>query len=96
MRMPFERLVEYAAGLTEEDKQLSVAELARRVGQPLDRFLDAADAVKMLRGQVTYFSVASLRGAENPLVREADLADRGGVVTGMATAPLDMSQELPD
>jgi hypothetical protein len=87
MRMPFERLMEYAAGLGEDDQKLSMGELAGRVGESAERLADAVDAVRVMAGERTYITVADVRAATDPVVRRALDEDRGGVVSGSAPAP---------
>jgi hypothetical protein len=82
MRMPFERLMEYAAGLAEQDQQLSMGELAGRVGEPAERLADAITAVRVLAGERTYVSPAEIRAEEEPVVRSALTRDRGGLASG--------------
>jgi hypothetical protein len=83
VRMPFERLMEYVAGLGEDDWELSLGELARRVGEDVLRLADAQAAVQVMKGERTYVSVAvDIRAAEDPVVLRAALADRGTIVSG--------------
>jgi hypothetical protein len=89
--MPFERLMEYVAGLGEADWELSLGELGQRVGEPAERLADAVMAVRVMAGERTYVSVAvDIRATEDPVVRRAVLADRGTIVTGFG---VDTSQE---
>lgn len=89
--MPFERLMEYVAGLDEADWALSLGELARRVGEDPLRLADAQAAVQVMAGERTYVSVAvDIRATEDPVVRRAVLADRGTIVSGFG---VDTSQE---
>lgn len=57
MKMPFERLMEYVAGLSDEDKELPIGRLAERWGEPAERIMDAMNAVRVMRGECTYISV---------------------------------------
>ena len=79
--MPFERLMEYAAGLTEADSQLSLGELAGRVGEDPWRLADAVTAVRVLGGERTYVSL-EIRAEEEPVVRRALARDCGTTVSG--------------
>lgn len=81
MQMPFERLMEYAAGLTEADSQLSLGELAARVDEPAARLADAITAVRVLGGERTYIGL-EIRAEEEPVVRRALARDRGGMASG--------------
>ena len=54
MRMPFEKLMEYVSALNNEDKALTMGELAARWGESPARIMDAVDAVRVLRGERTY------------------------------------------
>lgn len=56
MKMPFGRLMELVATLSDDD-EVTMGELARRWGEPAGRIGDAIDAVKVLRGQPSYFSL---------------------------------------
>jgi len=58
MRMPFEKLMEHVAALSAEDRQLPMGVLAARWGEPADRIMDAVTAVRVLRGERTYISIA--------------------------------------
>ena len=55
--MPFERLMEEVAALSEEDWNKPMGELARRWGGPVERVADAIDALRVLRGERTYISL---------------------------------------
>jgi len=57
--MPFERLMMEVSGLSEADRDLSMAELAGRWGEPVLRIMDAITAVRVLRGERTYIPAAS-------------------------------------
>jgi len=81
MQMPFERLMEYADGLTEADSQLSLGELAARVDEPAARLADAITAVRVLGGERTYVGL-EIRADEEPVVRRALARDRGTIVSG--------------
>ena len=85
--MPFERLMEYAAGLGEDDWELSLGELAARVGEPAERLADAVDAVRVMAGERTYVSPVDIRAAGDPVVHRAVLADRGTVISGFGVDP---------
>lgn len=56
MRMPFEKLMEYAAALGEADEALTMGVLAERWGEPAERIMDAISAVRVLRGERTYIT----------------------------------------
>lgn len=90
MRMPFERLMEYVAGLNEADWELSLGELGQRVGEPPERLADAVTAVRVMKGERTYITPVDIRATEDPVVRRAVLADRGTIVSGFG---VDTSQE---
>ena len=80
MRIPFERLMEAVAGLSDTGAQTSLGELAERLGEPDPwRVADAIDAVRVASGERTYIEI---RADEEPVVRQALDADRGGVVSG--------------
>lgn len=53
MRVPFERLVEQVAALSDGDQELPMGILAERLGVSTERLRDAIDALKMLAGQPT-------------------------------------------
>jgi hypothetical protein len=55
--MPFEKLMEHVAALTDEDAELPMGQLAERWGEPTERIRDAIDAVRVLNGECTYISV---------------------------------------
>ena len=57
MRMPFEKLMEYVAALSDEDQQLPMGKLAERWGEPVERISDAINAVRVLNGEHTYITV---------------------------------------
>jgi hypothetical protein len=88
MRMPFERLMEYAAGVPPEDRELPMGRLAARVGESADRLADALTAVRVMRGERTYISPVDIRGVDDPVVRQAAEEDRGGVASGSAAPDL--------
>jgi hypothetical protein len=56
--MPFERLMEEVASLPEADWDFPMGKLAQRWGEPVQRVADAIDAVKVLRGERTYITLA--------------------------------------
>ena len=56
MRMPFEKLMELVAELGRGD-EVTLGELSRRWGEPVQRVADAIDAVKVLRGEPSYIEV---------------------------------------
>jgi hypothetical protein len=82
MRMPFERLMEYAASLGEEDEATSMGELATRVGETADRLSDAVTAVRVMAGERTYISPVEIRAQDDPVVRRALEEDQHGVFSG--------------
>jgi hypothetical protein len=82
MLMPFERLMEYAASLGEEDKTKLMGELAGRVGESPRRLMDAVVAVRVLRGERTYISPVDIRAVTDPAVRKAVEDDRGTITAG--------------
>ena len=57
MKMPFERLMEEVAALSDEDKALPMGRLAERWGEPVQRIADAIDAVRVMCGERTYVSL---------------------------------------
>lgn len=57
MGMPFERLVELVAALSDDDASLPMGQLAERWGEPVRRVADAVDAVRVLNGERTYIPV---------------------------------------
>jgi len=59
VRMPFGKLVELVSSLPEEDWNLPMGKLAERWGEPSARIGDAIDAMKMLRGELTYLPVVA-------------------------------------
>jgi hypothetical protein len=54
--MPFERLMEQVANLSDEDAALPMSVLAERWGEPAGRIGDAIDAVRVMRGERTYIT----------------------------------------
>lgn len=82
MRMPFESLMEYAASFSAEEAEMSLGELARRVGEAPERLADAITAVRVVRGERTTVSPVDIRAQLHPAVRKALDADRGGVASG--------------
>lgn len=56
MRTPFERLMNRVADLP-HDADVTMGELSTRWGEPIDRIMDAIDAVKVLHGELTYIDV---------------------------------------
>ena len=52
--MPFERLMEHVAALSDEDKDLPMGVLSGRWGEPASRIADAIDAVRVMNGERTY------------------------------------------
>ena len=59
MRMPFERLMENVAALSEEDRQLPMGILAQRWGETAARISDAVTALRVLNGERTYIPVTA-------------------------------------
>jgi hypothetical protein len=55
--MPFEKLMERAAALGDEDRALTMGQLSERWGEPAERIMDAVDAVRVLRGERTYITI---------------------------------------
>jgi hypothetical protein len=80
--MPFEKLMEYAASLREEEWDKTMGELAGRVGETAERLSDAVIAVRALSGERTYVSVPEIRAQSDPVVRRALAADHQGPVSG--------------
>ena len=54
MKMPFERLMEEVAALSDEDAELTLGQLGERWGEPAARIGDAIDAVRVMKGERTY------------------------------------------
>lgn len=54
MRMPFGKLMELVCNLNEEDQQLPMRILAERWNESANRIADAADALKICRGEPAY------------------------------------------
>lgn len=52
MRTPFERLMERVADLYDAD--VTLGQLAEQWGEPIDRIMDAIDAVRVCAGEWTY------------------------------------------
>jgi hypothetical protein len=84
MQMPFEKLMEYAAGLGEADREKTMGELAGPLGEKPERLMDAITAVRVMRGERTYIGPADIRAAGDPLVRQVLLDDQAGVASGLA------------
>lgn len=83
MRMPFEKLMGYAAGLGDAELHHDgLGELAARVGETADRLADAITAVQVMAGERTYVTAAEVRAQTDPVVRRAVEQDRGGVASG--------------
>jgi hypothetical protein len=58
MRLPFEKLMQWAAELdARADADVTLGDLARRWDVPTARVMDAIDAVRVLRGERTYLPV---------------------------------------
>ena len=55
--MPFEKLMEHVATLSEADAELTLGALSERWGEPAARIGDAIDAVRVLSGERTYITV---------------------------------------
>jgi GntR family transcriptional regulator len=80
--VPFDRLMEYAASLTEEDLlEEPLDQLAARVGVFPERLSDAIVAVRVTRA-----SPVSIRAVMHPAVRRAVEDDKRGMTSGF-TAP---------
>lgn len=58
MRMPFERLMEEVAAIPQAEWDQPLGVFARRWGEPAERIIDAIDAVRVMRGERTYISLA--------------------------------------
>jgi len=58
VRMPFEKLMEHVAAIAPQDRNVTVGELSRRWGEPAERIMDAVSAVRVMRGERTYVSLA--------------------------------------
>ncbi len=54
--MPFERLMEHVAALSDEDEALPMGKLSERWGEPVHRIMDAIDAVRVMNGERTYIT----------------------------------------
>lgn len=82
--VPFDRLMEYAASLSEEElAEESLDQLAARVGVFPERLSDAIVAVRVTRA-----SPVSIRAQMHPAVRRAVEADRRGVASGFVAPDL--------
>lgn len=57
MRIPFEKLVHLIEDVGDEDPTVTIGGLARRFDVSTERVMDAIDASKMLRGEITYISL---------------------------------------
>ena len=57
MRMPFEKLMEHVATLSDADAALTLGELSARWGEPAARIGDAIDAVRVMGGERTYVTI---------------------------------------
>lgn len=57
MRAPFEKLMQWVTELPAEDWTLMFGELSKRWDEPVERIMDAIDALKVMRGELTYISV---------------------------------------
>ena len=55
--MPFERLMEQVAALSDEEKDLPMGVLSGRWGEPPARICDAIDALRVMNGERTYVTV---------------------------------------
>lgn len=83
MSIPFEKLMEAVAALPEADPQLTLGEIARRLGEPdIRRIADAIVAVRVASGERTYVEI---RAEAQPAVRQALDEDRGTIISGTAT-----------
>ena len=58
MRMPFEKLMELVAGLSDQEAAQPMGVIAGRWGETVERTADAVDAVRVMRGERTYISLA--------------------------------------
>jgi hypothetical protein len=87
MRMPFEHLMEYAAGFSEAEWELSLGELAGRVDEKGVRLADAVAAVKLLRALRPGLGPADIRGLSVPFVHQVILEDESGLFSGSVTSP---------
>jgi hypothetical protein len=85
--IPFERLVEYAASLTEEDLEEPMGQLAARAGTMPERLADAMATVRLMNRAADHVvSAAELRALSDPVVKRALEADRGSPVSGAAAS----------
>ena len=55
MRRPFQKLMEMVAGEM-DDTTATLGELAARYGEPVERVMDAIDAVRVCLGEQTYIA----------------------------------------
>ena len=55
--MPFEKLMERVASIDPGERWQPLGVFAARWGEPPERIMDAADAVRVLRGERTYISL---------------------------------------
>jgi hypothetical protein len=84
--VPFARLMEYAASLTEEDLREPLPWLAAQVGEFPERLADAMIAVRVCNGVTS----ADIRAVDDPVVAQALVDDRGTIISGFG---VDTSQE---
>jgi hypothetical protein len=64
VRMPFEKLMEHAATLSEADQALPMGKLAERWGEPVQRVADAICAVRVTDGERTYITIGDRAEAD--------------------------------
>ena len=58
MRRPFERLIELVEAVHDtEPPSITMGELSRRWDEPVERIMDAIDAVKVKNGEPTYITI---------------------------------------
>lgn len=55
--MPFEKLMAQVAALGTPLPEVTLDELATRWGEPVQRIMDAIDAIRVLHGETTYISL---------------------------------------
>lgn len=52
--MPFQRLMETVESMSDDEKKMTLGELSTLWTEPIDRVMDAIDAVRYKAGEQTY------------------------------------------
>ncbi len=68
--MPFGRLMELVA--IDPESQITFGELSRHLGEPVERVMDAIDALKVLAGEPSYISLNAAPPAPDPAYLHPD------------------------